>query len=173
MKTNNKKLITHNGSFHSDDIFAAATLSLLLEKNGESFEIIRTRDSEIIKKGDYVFDVGGVYDEKNNRFDHHQIGGAGKHENGIEYSSFGLVWKKFGLELTGSEKAAELIDKRLVAPIDASDNGFDLVESKHEIFPYFIQDFFLAMNPTWREIDLSKDEMFLKCVEIAKNILTR
>jgi uncharacterized UPF0160 family protein len=173
MKTSNKKLITHNGSFHSDDIFAAATLSLLLEKNGESFEIIRTRDSEIIKKGDYVFDVGGVYDEKNNRFDHHQIGGAGKHENGIEYSSFGLVWKKFGLELTGSEKAAELIDKRLVAPIDASDNGFDLVESKHEIFPYFIQDFFLAMNPTWREIDLSKDEMFLKCVEIAKNILTR
>ena len=34
METKNKttKLITHNGSFHTDDIFAAATLSLMLEK---------------------------------------------------------------------------------------------------------------------------------------------
>ncbi|PIZ87309.1 hypothetical protein COX93_01400, partial [Candidatus Nomurabacteria bacterium CG_4_10_14_0_2_um_filter_30_12] len=59
MEMNKIKLITHNGSFHSDDIFATATLSLLLEKRGESFEIIRTRDEEIIKNGDYIFDVGG------------------------------------------------------------------------------------------------------------------
>ena len=72
-----KTLITHNGSFHTDDIFACATLSLMLEKKGEKFEIIRTRDEEIIKTGDYVFDVGGVYDEEGNRFDHHQKGGAG------------------------------------------------------------------------------------------------
>lgn len=34
METKNKttKLITHNGSFHTDDIFAVATLSLMLEK---------------------------------------------------------------------------------------------------------------------------------------------
>ena len=77
METNNKKLITHNGSFHADDIFACATLSLMLEKAGEKFEVIRTRDEEIIKTGDYVFDVGGIYDENLNRFDHHQTGGAG------------------------------------------------------------------------------------------------
>ncbi|MFA5095235.1 MAG: MYG1 family protein [Candidatus Paceibacterota bacterium] len=173
METNSKKLITHNGSFHADDIFAAAALSLMLEKKGESLEIIRTRDEEIIKNGDYVFDVGGIYDEKTNRFDHHQIGFKEKGEIGILYSSFGLVWKKFGEELTGSKKAAKLIDTRLVAPVDAFDNGFDLVENKYNISPYFIQHFFLAMRPTWRETDLSKDEMFLKCVNFAKEILSR
>ncbi|MEK7128127.1 MAG: MYG1 family protein [Patescibacteria group bacterium] len=67
MKISSKKslkLVTHDGSFHSDDIFAAATLQIYLEKKGEAFEIIRTRDEEIIKNGDFVFDVGGIYDEK-------------------------------------------------------------------------------------------------------------
>lgn len=173
METNNKKLITHNGSFHADDIFACATLSLMLEKNGEKFEVFRTRDEEIIKRGDYVFDVGGIYDENTNRFDHHQIGGAGKRENNIEYSSFGLVWKKFGEKIAGGEKAKMIIDRHLVAPVDASDNGFDLVESKNEIFPYLIQDFFRVMRPTWRETNKNIDHMFLKSVEIAKEILSR
>src|SRR3990167_1150220 len=177
MNQSSKKLITHNGSFHTDDIFAAATLSLLLERKGESYEIIRTRDEEIIKNGkkdgQYVFDVGGVYDAEQNRFDHHQPGGAGKRENGIEYSSFGLVWRKFGEKLCGSREAADLLDKKLVAPIDALDNGFDLVEKTHSVFPYLIQDFFRVMRPTWRETDSKIDEMFLKSVSIAKEILIR
>src|SRR3989338_10239311 len=110
-----KKLITHNGSFHTDDIFAAATLSLLLEKKGEPFEIIRTRDEEIIKSADYVFDVGGIYEREKNRFDHHQPGGAGRRvlsgvegeKFGIEYSSFGLVWEKFGVDLAGNKEVAD------------------------------------------------------------------
>ena len=177
------KLITHDGSFHTDDIFAAATLSIYLEK--KEFEIIRTRDPEVINNGDYVFDVGGVYDAEKNRFDHHQVGGAGKREDGIEYASFGLVWKKFGAEVCGSEKAALAIEKRLAAPIDAWDNAFDLVDNKYETTPYFIQHLFGAMRPTWREEparphdssgaggNLSNDEMFLKSVEIAKIILSR
>ncbi len=179
MEKGNKKLITHNGSFHTDDIFAAATLAIFLEKKGDTFEIFRTRDEAIIKNGDYVFDVGGVYDEKKNRFDHHQIGGAGRRipavegEAGIEYASFGLVWKKFGLKLSGSEKAFEMIDKKLAAPIDAGDNGFDLVENKYEVTPYVIQQAFSSMKPTWREENVSIDEMFLKCVDIAKQILSR
>ena len=181
-----KKLVTHNGSFHADDIFACATLSLLLEKEGQEFEIIRTRDGETIKGGDYVFDVGGIYDPEINRFDHHQKGGAGKRsarnasgqalvggENGIEYSSFGLVWKHFGKELCNTEEVIEIIDSRLVAPIDADDNGFDLFESKHKISPYLIQDFFLALRPALREKNADNYEMFLESVRIAKEILTR
>ena len=169
-----KELITHNGSFHADDIFACATLCLVLEKNGEEFKIIRTRDEKIIKNGDYVFDVGGIYDEKTNRFDHHQVGGAGKRPSGIEYSSFGLVWKKFGKILTNTNKAVEIIDNRLAAAVDAFDNGFDLVENKYETTPYYIQHFFLSMRPTWKEeANITKDEMFSKCVEIAKTVLTR
>ena len=168
-----RKLITHNGTFHADDIFACATLSILLDKKKQNFKIIRTRDSKIIESGDYVFDVGGIYDTDSNKFDHHQKGGAGKRENGIEYSSFGLVWRKFGEELCGSKKAMERIDKKLVAPIDAHDNGIDLVENKNEISPYLIQDFFKAMRPTWRENNLDEDKIFNQAVLVAKEHLLR
>jgi len=182
MNNDTKKLITHNGSFHSDDIFACATLCLMLEKNNEKYEIIRTRDEKIIKSAkaedSYVFDIGGIYDEKENRFDHHQIGGAGKRVSSdgqvpVDYSSFGLVWKKFGKMLVDKIEAVKMIENRLVMPIDAFDNGLDLVENKYEVTPYYIQHFFLSMRPTWREENLNVDEMFLKCVEIAKIVLSR
>jgi len=185
MNTNeklSKKLITHNGSFHSDDIFACATLCMMLEKNNQQYEIIRTRDEKIIKDANredsYVFDIGGIYDEKENRFDHHQVGGAGKRVSSdgqtfIEYSSFGLVWKKFGKTFTNSSKVMEMVEKRLVMPVDAFDVGIDLVENKYEVRPYYIQHFFMAMKPTWKEENKNVDEIFLKCVEIAKEILKR
>ncbi|MFA5999777.1 MAG: MYG1 family protein [Candidatus Paceibacterota bacterium] len=169
----NKKLITHDGTFHTDEIFACATLVLICEKEGAGYEIIRTRDEEIIKTGDYVFDVGGIYDALNNKFDHHQPGGAGSRENGIEHASFGLVWKKFGIELCDNQKVADQVDKKLVSPIDAWDNGIDLFESKTDIVPYSINHVFFGMLPTWREEDVNKDEVFIKCVELAKNILSR
>ncbi|MBY0376591.1 MYG1 family protein [Patescibacteria group bacterium] len=168
-----KKLVTHNGSFHTDDIFAAAALSLALTKQNEAFEIVRTRDEALIKSADIVFDVGGIYDEVTNRFDHHQVGGAGKRDNGIEYSSVGLVWKKFGIQIAGNEKSAEIIDKKLIAPIDAGDNGIEISESKHDTMPYLLQNIIGVMRPTWREEDANEDEIFFKCVELAKIILTR
>ena len=173
-----KKLVTHNGSFHADDIFAAATLIIYLEQKGETFEVIRTRDEEVIKSGDYVFDVGGIYDAEKNKFDHHQGGGAGRRPappgdvSSIEYASFGLVWKKLGVELCGSPISAEIIDQKLVAPIDAWDNGFDLVENKNETSPYFIQHAFLSFVPTWKE-KVNFDDMFFKAVSFAKEILAR
>ena len=36
-------LVTHSGKFHSDDLFACAILSLVLEKEGKKGRIIRTR----------------------------------------------------------------------------------------------------------------------------------
>lgn len=169
-----KKLVTHNGSFHSDDIFATATLSIVLERAGEQFEVIRTRDEEIIKNADFVYDVGGVYDEATNRFDHHQIGGAGKDEHGIEYSSFGLVWKKFGTEISGNEKIAKAVRDRLVAPIDGPDNGQDIYNTNFEnISPYTIQSYFFSIQPAWNEDDSKIDEVFLDCVKFAKSILLR
>ncbi len=167
-----KKLVTHDGSFHTDDIFAAATLTIYLEKMGEAYEIVRTRDEEIIKTGDYVFDVGGVYDAEKNKFDHHQKGGAGKYDNGIEYASIGLVWKKFGEELCGSKEEAEIIEKKLVCPIDAGDNGMSLVEFKTDIKPYFIQTLFSSFYPDWKNLnDENLRTGFLQCVNIARNVL--
>lgn len=173
MATNTKiKLVTHSGSFHADDIFAAATIALVLEGEGKEFEIIRTRDEKIIESGDYVFDVGGVYDEEKNRFDHHQPGGADRRQNGIEYASVGLVWKKFGEILCGGAVIAAMVDNKLIAPIDAGDNGIDLVSSAHETKPYFIQHALKSFRPIWREATEEKYlEKFLECVKFAKEIL--
>lgn len=167
-----KKLVTHNATFHLDDIFACATLSMLLESKGEKFEIIRTRDEDIIKHGDYVFDIGGSYDSEKNRFDHHQHGGAGERTNHIPYSSFGLVWKKFGKELCGVEEISERIDKKLVQSIDAGDNGVDLYKLTTDVQPYGLHSLFYAFRPSWNEED-NFDLIFLEMVELAKKILSR
>jgi uncharacterized UPF0160 family protein len=165
----NKILITHNGTFHADDLFATATLSIL---NNGNIKIIRTRDQEIIKKGDYVYDVGGEYDVLRNRFDHHQKGGAGARDNGIPYSSFGLIWKTYGEQICGSKEVAQKIDERLVSPIDANDNGINLFDIKNEVAPYTLQDMLFSFRPSWKEKQ-DYDTIFLNLVPIAKKIIIR
>jgi uncharacterized UPF0160 family protein len=163
-----KILVTHNNTFHADDIFAAAALSIL-EKG--KVKIIRTRDPWIIKKGDYVFDVGGEYDGLF-LFDHHQKGGAGARFNGIPYSSFGLIWKAYGQKICGNSEIAEMIDKRLVQPIDANDNGVDLFDLKDKLSPYLIQDLFFIFKPSWKEKQ-DYDQPFLELVSLAQKIILR
>lgn len=170
-----KRLVTHNGSFHADDLFAAAVLGLYLDKKGFEYEIVRTRDMEVIKNADYVFDVGGIYDPSTNRFDHHQKGRAGQRENGIYYSSFGLVWKNFGLELCEQDnKIFELINKKIVLPIDAVDNGQDIYKPIYPgIYPYTAEVLFLSYSPTWTEDQNTIDQIFKEQVYKIKEILKR
>ena len=117
---NKKKVITHSGSFHADDVFAIAAFQLLLGK--ENIEVIRTRDESVITSGDYVVDVGGVYDHESKRYDHHQPG-APVRENGIPYAGFGLMWRHYGEEICGSKEVAQKIEEKYVLAIDASDNA--------------------------------------------------
>ncbi len=170
-----KIIITHNGTFHADDIFACATLGLLLDKQGYRYEIIRTRDEKIIKTGDYVVDVGGEYDPMQNRFDHHQIGGANTRENTIPYASFGLVWKEFGEQLTGSTQATKRIDENLAASIDATDNGISVTKSLFlDINAYGLHGIISAFLPSWKEteaIDINKT--FIQFVSYSKILLSR
>jgi uncharacterized UPF0160 family protein len=166
-----KKIVTHNGAFHADEVFAVATLCLVLAND---FDIVRSRDEEIIKSADVVVDVGGVYDELKDRFDHHQKKSSGKRKNGIPYASFGLVWKKYGLVICGNEKIVEEVDSELVAPIDAGDNGIDVYKvTKYKIRPFTISDIVHSFNSTWKEIDRSQDEVFMEVVDLAKKILKR
>ncbi|MEK7588229.1 MAG: MYG1 family protein [Patescibacteria group bacterium] len=164
-------LVTHNGSFHADDIFACATLHILLDGR---IRVTRTREPELIQNADIVFDVGGIYDPETDRFDHHQSGGGGKRPNGIDYASFGLVWKKYGEQICGDKEVAEEIDRKIAAPIDAIDNGIDIVTSKFgNIFPYNADQIFLAYHPTWKEVDVNMDEIFMEQVEKAVEVLKR
>ncbi len=164
-----KILVTHNGTFHSDDVFATATLSILLNGN---IKVTRTRDPEWFKKGDFVYDVGGEYDQSHNRFDHHQIGGAGKRENGIPYAAFGLVWKAYGEKICGSKAVADKVDEDLVQAIDAEDNGLDTYKVEGEVGPYVIQGIVNAFRPTWKEEE-SYDKPFMEIVSFAKKFLLR
>ncbi len=167
--TKKKLLVTHNGTFHADDIFATATLSILCDGN---IKVVRTRDPKIIAKGDFVYDVGGEHTPEQNRYDHHQVGGAGVRENGVPYSSFGLIWKHYGEKLCGGIDIANLVDQKIVQPIDANDNGVDTFSLKNAGGLYVIQNFLYAFRPTWKE-PAEYDKAFLKCVDFAKMLLQR
>ena len=165
------KLVTHTGRFHADDIFACATLQILLGEGNVA--VTRTRDAEIIEKADYVFDVGGIHDPAIHRFDHHQKGGAGARENGIPYAAFGLVWKEYGEKLCGSKEVAQKIDEILVQAIDAGDNAVQTVAPiAGKPFPFLIQSAFGAFKPTWKEGD-NTDTGFFRAVVFAQEILSR
>lgn len=167
-----KVIVTHDVHFHADEIFAVAALFLVIGK--ENTVLVRSRDEDLIKKGDYVVDVGGEYDEAKNRFDHHQKGGAGVRENSVAYASFGLVWKKFGVQLCGNAEVAFKIDKKLVQPIDLIDNGVQFVgTSVPGVFPYGVGEFFESLYPSWKEDSQNPDVIFLEAVLYAQRIIER
>jgi len=162
---NDITIATHNGNFHADDVFSIAALKNIFP----SFKLIRTRDSELISNADIVLDVGGEYDPDKGRFDHHQRGGAGERENGIPYSSFGLIWQKYGLELCqGNEDIAHAVDKGLVSTIDAVDCGH--VEGVPQGIS--LSQTIGMFNPTWQE-DSHVDACFDEAVEFASRVLAR
>lgn len=164
-----KKIVTHNSKFHTDDVFALATLLILYP----DAEVIRTRDEEIIKTADIVVDVGGIYEPKNNRFDHHQKGGAGIRGNGVEYASFGLVWNKFGQEVSGSKEIADKMDLLIVQSVDATDNGQDIISSIIPgLFPFTINRLVDQYRTTWKEEE-NWDSNFKQAVSWARSVIRR
>lgn len=165
-----KKVITHNGSFHTDDVFAVATLQLHF--GVENVEIIRTRDESVIATGDIVVDVGGVYDPDKQLFDHHQ-NGAPVRDNNIPYAAFGLIWKHYGLLVSGSSEVADEIEHRLVLPIDANDVGLALYElNDKNVSPATVQDIISLWRPRWGSGD-NVDEAFTEVCSLAREILAR
>jgi uncharacterized UPF0160 family protein len=171
-------LITHSGSFHSDDVMACAILQYYFESKGNRTKVIRTRDEKIIATGDVVFDVGLVHDESHNRFDHHQTGGAGQRENGIPYSSVGLVWNKFGPEICAPfPSLIEKIDRELIQSIDANDTGCDTCERNTEPYQLPLSAIFMVQNASWKEqetlSDSEVDERFMIAMNLAKDFFTR
>ena len=162
---NDKTIATHNGNFHADDVFSVAAIGIICP----SFTLIRTRDAELIAKADIVIDVGGEYDPESDRFDHHQRGGAGERENGIPYSSFGIIWKKYGVEICqGNQDVANAVDAGLVSTIDAIDCGH--VEGVAQGIS--LSQTIGMFNPTWEE-DSHCDACFDEAVAFASRVLTR
>ncbi len=163
-------VVAHDGTFHTDDVFACATLSLAFKD--KELEIVRSRDQAVIDGADAVVDVGGVYDVATKRFDHHQKEGAGARDNGIPYASFGLVWKEYGVQVAGNEESAKFIDEQLVQGIDGADNGVLNKVADNGIYCYSVIDIISAMRTTWEEHS-TMDDAFMEAVNLAVIILER
>jgi len=165
-----------------DEVFSTGVLLKKIKKERKFFQLIRTRDKNIIEKWRkernlnkrevYIYDIGGKYDWEKNEFDHHQIGGADKRENGIEYSSAGLIWKHFGLDLVGEKYIWEKIDKEFVVAIDAIDNGQEIVEKKYGFKMFDLNDLLNLYFPKKRSENKMK-KSFLRAVKLVQFILER
>jgi len=160
---------THSGSFHADDVLAAATLRLV----NPSVAIQRTRDQAQLNHADIVFDVGRVYDPAACRFDHHQLDYAEKRENGIPFSSFGLIWRELGEALSGSAVVASRVDRWLVQGVDAVDCGVTVNKEILLVPVMSISAAIGSFNPGWQD-DASPQarlDAFEQAVTWAKAIL--
>ena len=116
---NEANCVTHSGTMHADEVFATAFLDLYLD----DVRVFRTTKVEENITDKLVYDIG------RGKFDHHQLD-AEKRNNGITYSSMGLLWKEFGRDLLRKYNYSNIveifngIDKDLIEGIDADDNGF-------------------------------------------------
>lgn len=160
---------THSGSFHADEVLAAAALRLV----NPLLSILRTRDQEQLDAADIVFDVGRIFDAAHCRFDHHQLEYKEARENGIPFSSFGLIWRELGAELCGSAAAASRVDRWMVQGVDAVDCGMTLIKDTPLVSVMSISSAIGSFNPGWQD-DASpqaRNEAFEQAVAWAKAVL--
>jgi len=146
------KAFTHGGiTFHADDVFSAALLRIF----NPYIEIIRGFKVPDDFEG-IVFDIGG------GEFDHH-FQGAPVREDGTPYSSFGLLWERFGRTLFKTELSFKKIEENIVIPVDKTD-----CTGIMNPLSYMISGF----NKDWDD-DQSPDDLFFEAVEMAKKMLER
>jgi uncharacterized UPF0160 family protein len=181
-------LLTHDGRFHCDEVFAYAVLRLALglQEPGRDHDLIRTRKPALIGSADIVWDVGSLFDPASNRFDHHQRGAPAR-PDGTPFSAAGLIWQVYGeravaalLEPSGAVGFAPAIaadlDESVLRRIDELDNG---VSSHGPVVDdllglgRLIGDF----NPTWDSAESASsaagDAAFLHASMLAEGVLRR
>lgn len=157
--------ITHGGYFHADEVFATAILSLIMD----------VRLMRVFKVPKKINDNIIVYDIGYGRFDHHQKGGNGERFNGVPYSSAGLIWKKYGMQVLekvlNAKDVFKLVDILLIQPIDAHDNGYTKLDSIG-IPEMNVSKLIAFCNPTW-DSKVTSDDAFVEAVEMAEKILLK
>lgn len=158
---------THNGKFHADEVMATAILKEIFD-----IELVRTRDTDVLKDLDIVYDVG------DGEFDHHQVDKEFR-ENGTPYAACGLIWRRFGKEVVAANEPSlseeevngvfRYIDRNLIESIDSEDNG---IRSTVTIIPTLnVSTLISNFNPTWDADALDEDSYFEQAVKFADIIL--
>jgi uncharacterized UPF0160 family protein len=124
---------THDGTFHADEVTACALL-LLFDCIDRS-KVVRTRDPAKLSCCEYVCDVGGVYDPKLKRFDHHQSEYQGS------MSSAGMVWLYLKDQGVVDEPTYNFFNRSLIIGVDAHDNGRVAFELGTCTFSHVVSNF--------------------------------
>ncbi len=132
-----RSLGTHDGSFHADEVTAAALL--IVFNRIDSHQIVRSRNLEVLKECEYVCDVGNVYDTSIKRFDHHQAEYKG------DLSSAGMVLRYLLDEGLMDEKKFNFLNQSLILGVDAYDNGRGTLEPGVCSFSQVISNFMPAV----------------------------
>ena len=124
---------THDGTFHADEVTACALLIVFGQVDQD--KIVRSRDLKVLAECEYVCDVGGVYDPKLKRFDHHQSEYTG------DLSSAGMVWHYLKEQQIIDEATYDFFNRSLIIGIDAIDNGRVTPEMGMCTFSHVITNF--------------------------------
>ena len=157
-KIDDANCITHSGKFHVDDVIS----TIFLSKLNKNIILIRVPTVKNINVENKI-----VYDIGLGKFDHHQKNRNGQRQNGIYYSSIGLLWKKFGrkylekLKVKNVDKTFQYMDDELIQYIDATDN-MQTEYLQNKISPDFIK----LCNPEWNE-NITEDEAFINALKLA------
>ncbi|KAJ7786345.1 metal-dependent protein hydrolase [Mycena metata] len=165
-KLDQTKIIgTHNGTFHCDEALAVFLLRQTAAYRDSGEEI--PQDPAVLETCDIVVDVGAVYDESKQLFDHHQRGFTEVFGHGFEtkLSSAGLVFKHFGKEVIANKTQLPADDpkvttlwlkmyKQFIEAIDAIDNG--IAQYPSDIKPKYKSSTDLgsrvaSLNPVWNQ----------------------
>ena len=147
---------THSGIFHADDVFAAALLQKIAD-----FEIHRVSELPVdIPEDSVVFDIG------KGQFDHHQDKKEYR-DNGIEYASFGKLWRVVWPLVVSTKKEYYTIDQEICQCIDGSDTGTGEGD-------YMITNTIKAFNPPWYNNSIEEEEKgFLEAIKFATIIIDK
>ncbi|KAM9322426.1 MYG1 exonuclease-like [Pholidichthys leucotaenia] len=181
-----KKIGTHNGTFHCDEVLACFFLKQLPEY--KDAEIIRTRDPEKLAECDIVVDVGGEFDPTKHRYDHHRRTFTETFHSlcsekpwVTKLSSAGLVYVHFGhrllVELTQlkpTDRELEVLYDKIyenfVEEVDAIDNGISQCDGE----PRYTVSTTLStrvshLNPRWNSKDQDTEEGFKKALKLVED----
>jgi uncharacterized UPF0160 family protein len=196
--TQSISLATHSGSFHADDVLGYTILKAALRQHfplGEhrpAITLTRTRDQNVIAEATIVWDVGGLYQPRdgkglNGRYDHHMRDKA-QRDDGVPYSSAGLLWRDYGHEaimtmidtpLPEDEDDAiaiinaiwQDIDTNLIRTVDVADNGVEVPA------PDSLTMLVDAYNPVWDIPDdmrlIAEQAGWSGAVELVERSLTK
>lgn len=123
------QVVTHDGIFHADEVFACALLCIAYGRNNVG--IIRSRDNKVLEvatqnKDTWTIDVGNSYNPSLLNFDHHMRDFDVTNSFGNKLSSFGMVVE----ELLRRDFFAEVKESLLKFSnkVDMLDNGVQKAE---------------------------------------------